>query len=405
MHEHLAVVCITVFVCLLFASSSCAASSAESVCDAVSGMCSLRAPAYLSASYASAQELFDAYEAYHRAVLADGELLARVPLVVFRVPGQGWANRLRTFASTYLFAVLSGRVFLVDWNHPVPLERLIETVFPWSASLAGLTHVDLHRAHTYTCKGPYEGSGGKASSWLMLEQQPLWSVLPEHRIFGVSGYSAFTTAFHANPHAKPLMRLFDAECPLRDIFPYLVRPAPAVAAAMQPLLARMRSADVVALQMRLGSATNYFEAGPVKSYLTDDLLAKYKSDTAYELWFDCAFKAVRADPALLVFLATDNPAAVTRAKELFGANLLYYEAPIEHSGGIEKVKTDDGQTKAMVDWFLLGEASVLYRTYWSTYGYTASLRTGVTTVTIPLEYSPTCALPTKFLPGEFTNHC
>jgi hypothetical protein len=377
----------------------------SSECDST-GRCTLQAPSYLTdRTYASAQELFDAYEAYHRHIVSQPALLSRAPLVVFRVPGQGWANRLRTFASTYLFAVLSGRVFLVDWSHPVPLERLIEPAFPWSTALAGLTHVDIHKAYLYTCKGPYEGGGGKANNWLMLEQQPLWSVLPEHRIFAVSGYSAFTTAFHANPHVKSLMRLFDAECPLRDIFPYLVRPAPAVAAAMQPLLARMRSADVVALQMRLGSATNYFEPGPVKSYLTDELMAKYKSDTAYDLWFDCAVKAVRADPSLLVFVATDNPAAVAKAKELFGANLLYYEAPIEHTGGIEKVKTDDGQTKALVDWFLLGEASVLYRTYWSTYGYTASLRTGITTVTIPLEYSPTCALPEQFLPGEFTNHC
>lgn len=386
----------------VFAGVFAAASSCES------GQCSSGGgdarPEYLQRAYASADELFGAYEAYHRAIVSDAARLKAAQLVVFRVPGQGWANRLRTFASTYLFAVLSGRVLLVDWSNPVPLERLVVEVFPWNVALAGLSAAELHAAHLWVCKGPYEGSG-KVETWKMLEQQPLWSVLAAHRIVVVTGYSAFTTAFHANAHAAPLMRLFDAECPLRNVFPYLVRPAAHVAAAMQPLLDRMRSADTLALQMRLGSATNYFEPGPVKSYLSDELFAKYKSSTAYDLWYDCAFKAVRADPSLLVFVATDNPAAVERAKQLFGANLLYYEAPIEHTGGIEKVKTDGGQTKAMVDWFLLGEASVLYRTYWSTYGYTASLRTGVTTVTIPLEYSPTCELPSKFLPGEFTNHC
>lgn len=391
--------------CLLFfVIAAAAASSCSSESEQCSGGDDPR-PEYLRQTYSSADELFSAYEAYHRAIVSDAARLSAAQLVVFRVPGQGWANRLRTFASTYLWAVLSGRVLLVDWSNPVPLERLIVEVFPWRVALAGLSAAELHSARLWVCKGPYEGGGGKVDTWKMLEQEPLWSVLAAERIVVVTGYSAFTTAFHANAHARPLMRLFDAECPLRNVFPYLVRPAPHVAAAMQPLLERMRGADTLALQMRLGSATNYFEPGPVKSYLSDELFAKYKSSTAYDLWYDCAAKAVRADPSLLVFVATDNPAAVERARELFGANLLYYEAPIEHTGGIEKVKTDGGQTKAMVDWFLLGEASVLYRTYWSTYGYTASLRTGVTTVTIPLEYSPKCELPSKFLPGEFTNHC
>lgn len=362
-------------------------------------------PAYLDATYRSAGELFAAYESYHRSIVSDASRLATAPLVVFRVPGQGWANRLRTFASTFLFAVLSGRVFLVEWNSPVPLSTLIETAFPWDVSLAGLNLQQISAAHTYICKGPYEGGGGKASNWLMLEQQKLWTALPQHRVFVISGYSAFTTAFHANPHARVHMRLFDDECPLRNIFPYLVRPAPAVAAAMAPLAERMRANEVMALQLRLGSDTNYFQPGPLKNHITPKVLAIYESAHAYDLWYDCALQALRLDPKLLIFLATDNPAAVARAKELFGDSLLYYEAPIEHSGGIEKIKTESGQTKAMVDWFLLGEATVLYRTYWSTYGYTASLRTDVTTVTIPIQYTPKCTLPESFLPGEFTNHC
>jgi hypothetical protein len=398
-----------VFVVAMMMMLSIASSSSSSSCDE-SDQCTqppglTSPPAYLSATYTSARELFAAYEAYHREIVADPSRLATAPLVVFRVPGQGWANRLRTFASTYLFAVLSGRVFLVDWTNPVPLSTLIETVFPWDVALAQLSPAQLGHAHTYVCKGPYEGGGGKAKAWLLLEQQPLWSALAEHRVFVVTGYSAFTTAFHANPHVRTHMRLFDEECPLRTIFPYLVRPAPAVAAAMKPLADRMRANEVMALQLRLGSDTNYFQPGPVKGYVTPQVLAIYESNHAYDLWFDCAVQALRLDPKLLIFLATDNPAAVRRAKELFGANLLYYEAPIEHSGGIEKVKTESGQTKAMVDWFLLGEATVLYRTYWSTYGYTASLRTDVTTVSIPLQYTPKCTLPESFMPGEFTNHC
>jgi hypothetical protein len=44
-------------------------------------------------------------------------------------------DRLRTFGSAYLLAVLSGRIFVVDWNHPQRLDTLIQTIFPWEHEL------------------------------------------------------------------------------------------------------------------------------------------------------------------------------------------------------------------------------------------------------------------------------
>lgn len=86
------------------------------------------------------------------------------------------------------------------------------------------------------------------------------------------------------------MALFDDECPLRDVVPYLIRPSKAVAALLkvfvslfrlcfnvscylcavcswcpQPLLEQTRNRELIALQMRLGTPDNYFEPGPIKT--------------------------------------------------------------------------------------------------------------------------------------------
>lgn len=75
--------------------------------------------------------------------------------MLFRVPGQGWANRLRTFASAYLLAVLSGRLFLVDWSYPRRWDVLLSAPFAWDWSLAGLDsqHADVLDAVAINSKG------------------------------------------------------------------------------------------------------------------------------------------------------------------------------------------------------------------------------------------------------------
>lgn len=52
-------------------------------------------------------------------------------------------------------------------------------------------------------------------------------------IVSITGYSSFSTAFVVNRHYAPLMALFDADCPLRDVVPYLVRPSEAVSTILQ----------------------------------------------------------------------------------------------------------------------------------------------------------------------------
>jgi hypothetical protein len=70
------------------------------------------------------------------------------------------------------------------------------------------------------------------------------------RIIAVTGYSSFSIAFVQNARYASVMRLFDAECPLRDIVPYLVRPSPAVATPLNALRKRVSARELIALQAR-----------------------------------------------------------------------------------------------------------------------------------------------------------
>jgi hypothetical protein len=65
-------------------------------------------------------------------------------------------------------------------------------------------------------------------------------------------------------------------------------------------------------------------------------------------------------------------------------------------------KSVEGQLKVMIDWMLLGECDILYRTWWSTFGYTASLRGDVTTQVIPHQYNKECRVMPPF-PVENVN--
>jgi len=353
-------------------------------------------------SFDTPEELLLLYEEYHRKVFKlapkQGEF------VWFRVPGQGWANRLRTFASAYLMAVLSGRIFIVEWKHPQPLENFVKQIFPWDYTTLGLNKQNDYRSDSkfIVSKGPYEGGGKKVDWWQKLESSNITTAFNE-KILILSGYSAFSSAFLENKLYAKQMALFDSQCPLRDIVPYLIQPSNKVEQEMKPLLDKISNKEVIGLQMRLGTKENYFMPGPLNK-LDPELKKIYEGPEAYTLWFKCALVAIKEDPNVLIYLATDNPEVLSHARVVFGENLVYYEGPIEHSGGIQPEKTDLGQIKVMVDWFMLGEVTVLYRTFWSTFGYTSTLRTSPTTVTIPMQYSETCELP-NFNMMEYTNHC
>mmetsp|Transcript_9421 Transcript_9421/g.22396 ORF Transcript_9421/g.22396 Transcript_9421/m.22396 type:complete len:162 (+) Transcript_9421:430-915(+) len=161
--------------------------------------------------------------------------------------------------------------------------------------------------------------------------------------------------------------------------------------------------------MRVGDEHNYFHRGPLNR-LPPQLLQAYNGDdddARAHLYFHCAAVAAKDDPAIIIFIATDNAMMVEKAKTVFGADkVVVVEGGHEHSGMISAERhTERGQLKAMADWFLLGEAQLVYRTYWSTYGFTALLRTGAAAVVIPQEYDEQCRLPTATTMIEYTNHC
>lgn len=182
---------------------------------------------------------------------------------------------LRTFASAFLLAILSGRVFVVDWRQPVHLNVLVDAPFDWDYAHFGLAshlHPDVLSAHLIVSKGPYDKGpkdpvSGKVIDWATFESGDLAKAYAAHRyrnhtatttrasapkphccflfrplthsknsIVKVTGYSAFSTAFVLNRRYKHILQLFDNECPLRDLVPYLIRPSIAVQEQLNPIL-------------------------------------------------------------------------------------------------------------------------------------------------------------------------
>jgi hypothetical protein len=59
-----------------------------------------------------------------------------------------------------LLAVLSGRLFVLEWTHPRHWSSIIDAPFEWDYTALALTGVDLSSARLIVSKGAYD-SGSK----------------------------------------------------------------------------------------------------------------------------------------------------------------------------------------------------------------------------------------------------
>lgn len=84
---------------------------------------------------------------------------------------------------------MSGRLFLIDWNHPRAWHHILEQPFDWDFARASLTrdHPDVQQAILINSKGPYDHGPkdpktNKLLSWTLWETQNLTSAYQENRL-------------------------------------------------------------------------------------------------------------------------------------------------------------------------------------------------------------------------------
>jgi hypothetical protein len=319
--------------------------------------------------------------------------------VIFQVPLQGWGNRIRTLASSYLLAVLSERVFLVDWTTPTPLDKLITPPLQWSlqeylarcptSQLQSLSTLSREVREVLVSNGRYTPNG-VSPLWRILERKNVKIHFSKKKVLSVVGYSAFTRAFTANPYHRLQMSAFrNVDDPLEVLFPYLFgKPSQELEQIIEPFAQEFKNHYIVGLQMRFGAHDNYF-VYPENSVVGGHQVSREVAE-AYtrgsiadkaQIFFKCARRMVDENQKVKVFLATDNSEVVQLAKQTFGNKLLFLEGGLAHSGFTRLV----------------------YRTYWSTFGYTAIQRSGTVRMIVPFDVTVVCSKPHTLAPIEMTN--
>lgn len=76
------------------------------------------------ARYESSADALSAYAAFHATKASDADAKS----LVFTPNQYGLGNRLRAMKSALLVAMLTGRVFRVNWHEPFPLHSLVDPV-------------------------------------------------------------------------------------------------------------------------------------------------------------------------------------------------------------------------------------------------------------------------------------
>jgi hypothetical protein len=301
--------------------------------------------------------------------------------------------------------------------------------------LARLSSYRAARQLSVVCKGRFGPAGSRPKLPGVIVDETDVSLAEAIRRFApkgvlhITGYVAFAHDLLGRlvQEGSPLAPLFSAACPLRDVYLPLLRPQPRLEEAVDSMLDRFAAATmVVGLQVRVGSGVNFFVPGSTRAVLPSASEAYQSADPVQvaTLFSACARSVLAEEPEAVFFVATDNDAVEAKLREDLGDDrlLVLSLGKREHSGGIgREEQTDDGQLRAMADFYLLGETDAIYRTYWSTFGFTAAARTSVPDVSVPAAVTGgtdaatwTCALPAApSTPSprpsattiEFTNHC
>ena len=178
--------------------------------------------AFDATRYLSAASMMDAYAAYHAYSLSPES--AGVPLrTLVYVPNQyGLGNRLRAMKSALLIAMLTGRVFFVDWEEPYPVHMLLRPAqVDWRLdALRAATDFDAHRAGAQVLCLPFGVPTARAKSsdcqrGLSSLQRGDLSRTWTSAALEVHSFTDLNIYLSTNPHYEPLLTRLAPECPKR----------------------------------------------------------------------------------------------------------------------------------------------------------------------------------------------
>ncbi|KAL1521746.1 hypothetical protein AB1Y20_021401 [Prymnesium parvum] len=333
-----------------------------------------------AARYSSVGSLTSAYAAFHAYSLStqkpEGSLKT-----LFYVPNQyGFGNRLRSLKSALLIAMLTGRVFFIDWSEPYPVHMLLRPAqIDWRLeTLEALTDVKAHRAGAQVLCLPFGAQHARTTGHNC--QRGLSSVQREDLTrawtadaLEVHSFTDLNIYLANNPYYEPLLTRLGRECPKR----------------MGCLYRFLFSAQPV-VQERLDAISPPGAPGHIGVQVRNRLWLqdshRIRVSNAGDRIVSCL--AAWVPPNENVFFTSDDDSLYAAAQKRWGSRLRLQQGKVYQAWSqgsaidASKLKDDDEEAvlKAVVDWFALEASTSIIYTTGSSFGKTAAESSSVVNI-------------------------
>ncbi len=267
--------------------------------------------------------------------------------IVFKCPRSGWGNRLRDLITSFHFAVLTKRAFVLNCDFPSPLNRFLETRninWNYKVNETGLTVRHGYKVILNDIKN--------ASNPKTFEQMLNYSV--EYNMELVGGKYEFI-ADHVRYDLPVWPNLHQM---MGCSFYYLFRKSEMLQNSLDYWKGKLgfNKNIVIGIHIRQGDSVFHYNR-------RDKRIGKKDVDFN----FDCAGQVqLKVEEKyntknVIWFLAADSQKMKDYASQEHGDKVRYISGPIEHVGHPSKGNEDAGHLSMFLDYFLLEEAD--YRLY------------------------------------------
>uniref|UniRef100_A0A7S1I7S9 Uncharacterized protein n=1 Tax=Eutreptiella gymnastica TaxID=73025 RepID=A0A7S1I7S9_9EUGL len=316
----------------------------------------------------SMQEALDQYAVFHgeslQHVATNGCQQARYLVMV---ADEGLGNRLRVLVSLYLMAMITKRVFVVDWVHPFPLDNIFTAPvgLNWTA-----------KAPVQCTSKLYDFSSNKLNSRIdRMKTDDFVASYPEPVVRIKTTIPFYGYLVHHEVWGPVLRRLFGMHG-IPQLLQYLAVPSPAVQRLVDPLLQRVGNGELISVHLRTG--------------VVDRQRNLWINDKTTHFLMSCVLTTfhmkVRHKRNPFVFMASDSAAEYEwLAKRIPPDRFLRVPGRAAHIAS-EQHSLEDYQ-KAAADWFMLGEADLRFGTGGSSFSAMAMKRKAGLTYLFPRDHA------------------
>jgi hypothetical protein len=265
-------------------------------------------------------------------------------------PGGGWGNRLRDLISSFHFAVVAKRAFIIYCDIPSPLDRFLAPRYiKWNYKV-NETQLTVRREYKVKLNDIKNASDPK-----LFEQMLNYSV--EYNLL----YEGNKNQYIANLLKYDFPVWPNIPLMLGCSFYYLFKKSDMLQKRLDEWKEKLGFNQNIVIGIHIRQGDSVFHHGANKHD------TRFKNTKDIDIGFDCALqiqkeieKKYKTDK-IIWFLAADSEKMKTHAKQKYGDKVRCITGPIEHVGHASKGNADAVHLSMFLDYFLLQNAD--YRLY------------------------------------------